>query len=161
MTKKLSALFNSAFQAIYPYLIPVVIGTSVLFGLLAEALGIRFRAPFFSASAQIFPLLLVAMFVELAGVHQRFTRGWRKALDLKVNENDPTLASDAEAFQKDIAVQARKMTWLVLIGEAAALYSLAGDDQGTLLASLCLICMVTTVYLLMTAYLARISPIQF
>lgn len=101
------------------------------------------------------------MFVELAGVHQRFSRVWRKALDLKVKENDPTLAAAAETFQREIAVQARKMTSLVLIGEAAALYSLAGDDQGTVLASLCLICMTTTVYLLTTAYLARISPIQF
>lgn len=145
---------------VYPVIVPFVVIAAIPLGVVGEGHGVHFAMPFFTSAAQgVFPLLLVALFVELASVHERFSRVWGQALELKVEENNPSLTADSRAFEKQISIQARKMIWLTVIGESAALYALASGKATSFLGVLCVLCMAFTVYLLATAHLARIAPI--
>lgn len=55
-------------------LVPFVLIAGVFLGILVEALDVSFALPFFVSIAQgVIPLLLVAFFVEVGGVHARIS----------------------------------------------------------------------------------------
>jgi hypothetical protein len=141
-------------RRIYPVLVPFVVIVAVPLSLTGSCWGIQFRLPFFQATTQVFPLLLVALFVELAAAHQSLSR----RVQLFPGINNPAL--EVDPVGKQTAVQARKMVWLTVVGEAASLYAIAAADATVYLGILCVLCMSFTVYLLVTAFLARIAPAE-
>jgi hypothetical protein len=96
-----------------------ILGFSVLAALTPLADIFDFNEQFFSAVAEVFPVLLIAMFAELLFETESFRR------HLIEHEDDPDVVFNLEKarFQRAIAVLAT-----VVIGEAATLCALAAKS---------------------------------
>jgi hypothetical protein len=132
------------------YPLPTYPVAIVTFGLIVCVPGISafdFASPFYEAAAQIFPVLLLAMFGELIFEAKAFER-------YVADESDPQIVANLEnaRFQRAVAVLCT-----VLIGEVGALWALA-DNPSLFLAGVTSASLALAAGTLLGPFLYRIRP---
>jgi hypothetical protein len=133
----------------------VIFGFSILLTLLPCSDTFDFERDFFSAAAQVFPVLLIAMLAELlfeAEAFRKYANEVRAEAKRTGVESADLASLEGSRWQRAVAVIAT-----VVIGEAGALWALA-DDPTPFLAGVTGMALISAAGALLGPFVDRIKP---
>jgi len=116
---------------------------------------------FYTTVAQVFPVLLVALFVEVASSLGAFQREVEAARSQVAMDAEREEGVDKEVYELELKrFRAGMMAASpIVVGEGAALLAI-GDQPTAFLGSLSIVCVVVSGFALILVFIRRVKPSQ-